>query len=72
MATTVRVSLETRSRAASLARTTGSSIGDVVSRALDAYEVAIFWDETREALSRRESGDDDGWDITVRDGLADE
>jgi hypothetical protein len=55
-----------------LARTTGSSIGDVVSRALDAYEVAIFWDETREALSRRESVDDDGWDNTVRDGLADE
>jgi len=69
MATTVRVSEATRERAASIPRRTGSSIGDVVDRALDAYETAEFWRQTREALERRAEEPDHAWERTVRDGL---
>ncbi len=72
MATTVRVSETTRSHAAAIAATTGTSIGEVVARALDAYEQAAFWDQTERALAARTSEEDDGWDTTIRDGLADE
>lgn len=73
MATTVRVSEDTRARAAALASDAGTSIGEVVDRALQAYERAEFWRQTREAL--REMGpepDDDLWDRTVADGLDDD
>ncbi|CAN5902025.1 hypothetical protein BH20ACT6_BH20ACT6_25200 [soil metagenome] len=48
---------------------TGSTTGEVVDRALDAYERATFWQETRRALAEQPL-DDEGWDSTVRDGLA--
>jgi predicted transcriptional regulator len=71
MATTVRVSEATRERAAALAARRGSSIGDLVDDALDAYERAEFWRQTQEALARHpESLDEDpAWDRSLRDGL---
>ena len=53
VATTVRVSEETRARAAALAADRGSSIGEVVTEALEALEKADFWRKTQEALRRR-------------------
>jgi hypothetical protein len=71
MSTTVRVTESTRARAASLAAQMGVSIGEVVDKALTAYETGLFWAETHEALARhREQIDDEAWDHTVRDGLA--
>lgn len=66
--------MSTRARASSLAAAaaSGSGTGDLVEQALDAYERALFWQETRRAL-RGTSGhdpDDAAWDRTVRDGLA--
>lgn len=71
MATTVRVSEATRARAAALAAERGGSIGDLVDRALDAYEKAEFWRLTREALSRHpvELDEDPAWERSVGDGL---
>ncbi len=70
----MRVSEQTRQRASALAAASGSSIGDLVERALDAYERAAFWEQTRRAL--HEGGgadaDDAAWDRTVRDGLTGE
>lgn len=73
MATTLRVSEATRARAALLAAQTGSSIGDVVDRAFDAYEKAEFWRQTRAALARHadESDVDPAWERSIRDGLDD-
>lgn len=50
LATTVRVSEQTRARAAALAAERGSSIGEVVDAALDAYETAEFWRRTVQRL----------------------
>ncbi len=72
MATTVRVSEATRARAASIAAATGISLGEVVDRALDAYERDEFWRHTREALGRRRWPADDWGDRAQRDGLVDE
>lgn len=72
MATSLRVSESTRARASQLAASSGSSIGDVVERALDTYERALFWEQTRRALQTPGDVEDDGdraWDATVRDGL---
>lgn len=72
MATTLRVSESTRVRAAALAAQAGSSIGDVVALALDAYEKAEFWRRTREALAADAAHVDDvdpAWARTLRDGL---
>jgi len=71
MATTVRVSEETRARAASLAAQRGSSIGQVVDEALEALETAEFWRKTREALARHpvELDEDPVWELSVSDGL---
>lgn len=71
MATTLRVSDETRARAASIAARSGSSIGDVVDRALDAFEAAEFWRQTREALAHNPDALDPepAWERTTRDGL---
>ncbi|MDN5856653.1 MAG: hypothetical protein L0K86_28220 [Actinomycetia bacterium] len=71
MVTSLRVSDNTRRRAATLAADESRSIGDVVDRALDAYETAKFWEQTRLALANT-SDDDDSWDATVRDGLMSE
>ena len=71
MATTVRVSEATRARAAAIAARRGSSIGDVVGDALDAYERAEFWRQTQEALARHPESldEDEAWDRSVREGL---
>lgn len=71
MATTVRVSESTRARAAAIAAVTGNSIGEVVERALAAYETAEFWRQTREALARHPAAldEDPAWERSVRDGL---
>lgn len=71
MATTVRVSEETRARAAALAARRGSSIGDVVDEALEVLETAEFWRQTREALARHPQAleEDPVWERTLRDGL---
>lgn len=73
MATTLRVSENTRARAAALAARTGSSMGDVVDRALDEYERAEFWRQTREALARQDNevDVDPVWERSTRDGLDD-
>jgi predicted transcriptional regulator len=69
--TTVRVSEGTRARAAALAAERGSSIGEVVDAALDAYETAQFWRRTQEALAKHpEAGEADPlWERTAPDGL---
>jgi hypothetical protein len=71
MATTVRVSEQTRARAAALAARRGSSIGDVVDDALEALETAEFWRKTQEALRRHpvELDEDPVWELSVADGL---
>lgn len=71
MATTVRVSESTRARAAAIATASGQSIGEIVEKALDAYEDAEFWRQTREALDRHPDSlaEDPAWERTVRDGL---
>lgn len=43
MSTTVRVSEETRRRAAALAKTTGRQLQQVIEEAVAAYERELFW-----------------------------
>jgi hypothetical protein len=71
MATTLRVTETTRARAAAIAAATGTTIGEVVERALDAYEESAFWRRTREALARHADAlvADPAWERSVRDGL---
>ena len=71
MATTVRVAEATRARAAAIASATGATIGEVVAKALDAYEEAEFWRQTRDALARHPEAltTDPAWERSVRDGL---
>jgi hypothetical protein len=68
-ATTVRVKETTRRRAASMAQNDGVTIGEIVDRALDAYESQKFWEQTRLALAAREDEPDPAWDVADRDGL---
>jgi len=72
VATTLRVSNDVRDRASQLASADGISIGDLVAKALDAYERDLFWAQTREALREGPSPVEDDWARTIRDGLADE
>lgn len=72
MATTVRVSDTTRERAAALAKDAGTTIGELVERALDTYESKEFWIQTQAALANRTHERADGWDAVDRDGLDDE
>jgi hypothetical protein len=71
VATTVRVTETTRARAAAIASATGATIGEVVDRALDAYEEAEFWRKTREALASHPDAltPDPVWERSVREGL---
>lgn len=72
MTSSVRVSEATRARASALAAASGHSIGELVDRALDAYERSLFWEETRRALASGEARPDDedrAWDRTSRDGF---
>jgi len=71
MATTLRVTESTRARAAAIAARRGTTIGAVVDEALDAYEKAEFWRQTREALARHPAAlaEDQAWERSARDGL---
>ena len=71
MATTLRVSEATRARAAAIAVASHQSIGEVVEKALDAYEAAEFWRQTRDALLHHVDAlaEDAAWERSVRDGL---
>lgn len=69
MTTSIRVSDQVRQRAADLASEVGVSVGDLIERALDAYETAEFWRRTREALVHSSTATEDGWDRTLKDGL---
>lgn len=61
MSTTIRVSEQTRLRAAALAKSTGKQMQTVVDEALIAYERALFWESFDAAYSRL--ADDAGeWD----------
>ncbi|CAN5884101.1 MAG: hypothetical protein M3520_01860 [Actinomycetota bacterium] len=46
-------------------------MGEVVDSALDAYEAAAFWRQTREALAEHADAlsPDPAWDRTLRDNL---
>ena len=72
MATTLRVSDGTRRRAAALAKADGTTIGELVERALDTYESKQFWSETQSALAARGDTNAEGWDVVDRDGLDNE
>lgn len=67
----MRVAESTRARAAAIAAATGHTIGEVVEQALDAFETAEFWRNTREALARHPDAlaVDPAWERSVRDGL---
>ncbi len=57
MSTTVRVSEETRRRAAALAKATGRQLQQVIEEAVTAYERELFWQqliEGYEALANDE------------------
>ncbi len=71
MATTLRVTEETRARAATLAQAAGRSIGEIVDKAFDAYEDAEFWQATRKALAAHPEAltEDPAWERGVRDDL---
>lgn len=71
MATTLRVTEATRARAAAIAADERTSIGEIVEKALDAYERAAFWRQTRAALSAHPDAlaEDTAWERSVRDGL---
>ena len=51
MSTTIRVSEQTRRRAAALAESTGMQMQAVVDEALIAYERAIFWESFEAAYA---------------------
>lgn len=70
MTAMLRVSVEVRDHAAALAAAEDVSIGELVGQALSALERERFWRQTQEALLNG-TFDDEGWDATLRDGLAD-
>lgn len=73
MATTIKVSEPTRDRINALGATTAQTAEQVVSKALDEYERALFWQAYRQAAEADRDRDDDAerelWDATMRDGL---
>ena len=70
MSTTIRVSDEVRAAASRLAADAGTTVGELVGRALEVYERERFWAQTRRALADNDVLDDEGWDQTVPDGLS--
>lgn len=75
MSTTIKVSPRTRDRIKSLGASTGLTADQVVSRALMEYERALFWGEYARAAEQdrmqEERDEQELWDRTLRDGLAD-
>ena len=81
MSTTVRVSEETRRRAAALAKSTGRQLQQVIEEAVVAYEREMFWQgftEGYEALAEDPSAWADvqaeraGESPSLTDGVGDE
>lgn len=79
MATTIKVAESTRDRVNALGARTGQTAGDVVDKALDEYERAIFWHDYAVAatavaadatIAAEEDAERELWEGTVRDGLA--
>lgn len=75
MATTIKVSEPTRDRIKVIGADTGQTADEVVARALDEYERALFWQEYRAAAQSQPDeesvADDRAWEATLRDGLTD-
>lgn len=75
MSATIKVSQQTRDQVKSLGASTGQTADQVVSRALVEYERALFWRAYAQAAEQdRPAGEPDEqelWDRTLRDGLAD-
>ena len=71
MSTTIRVSEQTRRRAAALAESTGMQMQAVVDEALIAYERALFW-ESFEAAYARLADDAGEWDDIVAERRGEE
>jgi predicted DNA-binding protein len=74
--TTLRVSVETRDRVNALRHDTGQSTDELLRRALDAYERALFWEGMRRAHAAltpqqraQEDADRRSWEATLKDGL---
>jgi predicted transcriptional regulator len=59
MSTTVRVSEETRRRAAALAKATGRQLQQVIEEAVTAYERELFWQQLAEGSDESGSLADD-------------
>lgn len=81
MSTTVRVSEETRRRAAALAKSTGRQLQQVIEEAVAAYERELFWrgfTEGYEALAEDAPGwtevqaERAGESPSLSDGIGDE
>ncbi len=51
MSTTVRVSEETRRRAAALAKATGRQLQQIIEEAVSAYERELFWQQMDEGYT---------------------
>jgi predicted transcriptional regulator len=60
MSTTVRVSDETRRRAAALAKATGRQLQQVIEEAVVAYERELFWRRLTEGYEAL-AGDEPAW-----------
>ncbi len=79
MPTTIKVTEPTRDRIKAIGASTRQTADEVVSRALDEYERALFWAEYRAAADAEARGgvpagaaaERAAWDATLRDGLAD-
>lgn len=73
MTAMLRVREDVRDLAADLARKAEVPIGELVGRALEAYERELFWQQTQEALLHDDTDDDEHrlWEVTLRDGLDD-
>ncbi|MDN5932175.1 MAG: hypothetical protein L0I24_14095 [Pseudonocardia sp.] len=61
MSTTIRVTEETRQRAADIAARTGRQMQSVVDDALVAYERALFWESFTDGFDRL-AADPDAWE----------
>ncbi len=66
MSTTLRVSEETRDRFAVLSRSTGQPMTELLSRAAEALERELFFDQMDERFSQLRS-DDGTWADVVAD-----
>lgn len=71
MSTTIRVSEQTRQRAAALAESTGMQMQAVVDEALIAYERTLFW-ESFEAVYARLANHSGEWDGIVAERRGEE